>query len=169
MQAYWHEDESMVTSHPAHEFMYEYGCFVAFWSNFELQMEVAIFELSGRPAKDVCKEINPMTAGGKRKILQGLLLRNDKRDLLDALDAVFNVADRNSWLHGHILNPNGDFSLLRRLRIERNGNDLVVKNSDISFETSPFTAFYEAFGDFALQFGLTKGRCNNYIRQLMES
>jgi hypothetical protein len=154
------------TLHPAKTFMYEYGCFAAFWSNFELLMEVAICEATGKSAKDNCKEINPKTAGIKKKILQDHLQSLGRQNVAEALEAVFSVADRNGWLHGHILNPNKDFSLLTRLRIEKNGDDLVVTNTPISFDTSPFQAFYEAYGHFEILSGISKERCNKYISEI---
>jgi hypothetical protein len=152
--------------HPAQKFMYEYGCFAAFWSNFEMLMEVAICDLTGRDAVDNCKLVNTKTAGQKKQILQDLLIAAGRKDAYDSLQAVFDVADRNGWLHGHILNPNGDFSVLTRLRVEKRGEDLVVSNSRVSFDTSPFEAFYEAFRELENQLGLSKERCNDYIRSL---
>lgn len=156
----------MKALHPAQTFMYEYGCFAAFWSNFELMMEVAICDLTGRSAKENCLEINTKTAGQKKKILQDLLQSIGQHEECDALEAVFDVADRNGWLHGHILNPNGDFSVLTRLRIERNGNSFTITNTPISFDTSPFEAFYLVYGQFELKLKLTKDRCDQYIRDL---
>lgn len=152
--------------HPAQKFMYEYGCFVAFWSNFEMLMEVAICDLSERDAADNCRLVNTKTAGQKKQILQNLLIAAGRKDAGDSLQAVFDVADRNGWLHGHILNPNGDFSVLTRLRVEKRGKDLIVSNDRISFDTSPFKAFYEAFGKLEDQLDLSKERCNDYIRSL---
>ena len=31
---------------PAQRFMYEYGCFIVFWGNFEIYMETVIWRLS---------------------------------------------------------------------------------------------------------------------------
>ena len=152
--------------HPAQKFMYEYGCFAAFWSNFEMLMEVAICDLAERDAVDNCKLVNTKTAGQKKQILQNLLIAAGRKDAHDSLQAVFDVADRNGWLHGHILNPNGDFSVLTRLRVEKRGEDVVVSNNRISFDTSPFEVFYRAFGGLEDQLGLSKERCNDYIRSL---
>jgi nicotinamide mononucleotide adenylyltransferase len=92
--------------------MYEYGCFAAFWSNFELAIEVGIWLYSGRAAKENCRLVNPKTAGQKKVMLENLLLDKGLKEANDALQEVFSVADRNGWIHGHILNPNQDFSRL---------------------------------------------------------
>ena len=54
--------------------MYEFGCFAAFWSNFELLMEVAIWKLTGRNARENCTLVNHETAGIKRGLLEELLV-----------------------------------------------------------------------------------------------
>lgn len=152
--------------HPAHRFMYEFGCFTAFWSNFELMMEVGVWLHSGKTPKENCRLVNLKTAGKKKDILMQLLLNKGLTDALNALENVFVVADRNGWIHGHLLNPNGDFSRLARLRVELNGNDIKVENITIDFSISPFKDFYEAFGEFEAKSGISKEKCNEYITLL---
>jgi hypothetical protein len=129
-------------------------------------MEVGIWRLSGKSAKDNCKLVNLKTAGKKKAILAELLLGSGQQEVHDALQEVFSVADRNGWIHGHVLNPNGDFSRLTRLRIEKRGADLIVNNSTISFDLSPFELFYEAYGKFEAKSQISKGMCNEYIDSL---
>ena len=146
--------------------MYEFGCFTAFWSNFELMMEVGIWLHTGRPAKENCKLVNLKTAGVKKNLLKEILLDKQLTEAQDALENVFSVADRNGWVHGHVLNPNGDFSRLTRLRVELNGNDVKVDNTTIDFSVSPFVSFYSAFGEFEAKSGISKEKCNEYIALL---
>lgn len=152
---------------PAQRFMYEFGCFVAFWSNFELLMEVAISDLLNRDAKTNCRVVNPRTAGWKMRELVRLLSDKGRTDVIERLGTVFDIADRNSWIHGHILNPAGDFSRLTRLRIEVEGDDpLHVTNNAIAFDVSPFQEFYAAYAEFQQCTGISVERCDQYIRDL---
>lgn len=151
---------------PAHRFMYEYGCFAAFWSNFELLMEVAIWIHSGRPAKQNAWFVNPLAAGAKKEILEKHLADAGEGETLSALRAVFAVADRNGWIHGHILNPTGDFSVMTKLRIRRKGTALVVDKEQLSVVSSPFSSFYEAFEAFERCVGISKDKCDEYILRL---
>ena len=148
---------------PAQRFMYEYGAFAAFWSNLEILLEVAIWDLSGNDAKLNCRGINPKTAGPKKQILEKLLIEKGMVDAQSALTEVFNVAERNDWLHGHIFNPKGDFSVLTRLRVSIVNKELSVSNTQINFEISPFQAFYTAFSRLQESLKLSEARCNEYI------
>ena len=153
--------------HPAHKFMYEFGCFTAFWSNFELMMEVGIWIHTKRSAKENCKDVNlKKTAGEKKEILKKLLSKKHLMDAYSALEKVFAVADRNGWIHGHVLNPNGDFSRLTRLRVQLDGDNLKVDNTTIDVSVSPFLTFYEAFGEFEAKSGISREKCNEYIALL---
>ena len=63
---------------PAQRFMFEYGCFIAFWGNFEMYMEVVIWCLSNDDPIENCHKINKKTAGTKRKVLCRLLQKGMK-------------------------------------------------------------------------------------------
>ncbi|RZU03141.1 hypothetical protein EV670_1174 [Rivibacter subsaxonicus] len=142
--------------------MYEFGTFVAFWSNFELMVEVGIWLHSGTTAKENCKSINVLKAGRKKERLKKLLDEIGNVDAGNALVEVFDVADRNGWIHGHILNPNGDFSRLTRLRVEVKGPSFYVTNTVV--RTDSFDPFYEAYASFEQKSGITKAQCDEYIR-----
>ncbi len=150
--------------------MYEFGCFIAFWSNFELMLEVAIYEFSDGPAKANCLEWNPQSAGRKKEKLEKLLAHSPEKNKpkLAALKKVFDVAERNDWIHAHILNPNGDFSVLTRFRVEKYRNSLKVSNARIDFNKDLFSDFYDAYGDFEKVFNLPRSRCDAYILELQE-
>jgi hypothetical protein len=149
--------------------MYEFGCFTAFWSNFEIMMEVAIWKLSGKSPKENCSEINTKMAGKKKSELELLLSASGNQKAIDALNEVFNVADRNGWIHGHILNPKGDFSVLTRLRVEKNSNGLAVSNLPINMSISPFESFYSKYQEFQNEINLTVEECDDYIRQIQNA
>jgi hypothetical protein len=143
--------------HPAYKFMYEYGCFTSFWSNFDILMDVAICKLSGQDPKNYCLS-KKMTSGDKKKELEKYL--NDPV-VLSKLQAVFDVAERNDWIHGHILNPNKDFSRLTRLRID--SKNKKVTNEIIDYSGSHFEKFYSAYGEFQAAIAVTDDECNAYI------
>lgn len=153
----------------AKDFMYEYGCFTSFFSNFEIMMEVAIWKLEGTAAKANCITINKMTAGQKKRKLESLLQKNNMVKEIDALNKVFDSVDRNGWIHGCVLNPKGDFSILTKLRVVINGSSISVSNDQIDFDNSPFDAFYNAFGEFEEALKLSKIECNDYLKKIQES
>ena len=157
---------------PAQRFMYEYGCFVTFWGNFEMLMEVVIWKLSGRNAIDNCHKINKnkKTAGLKRDELRRLLKSAGQQDVIDALDRVFKKAERNDWIHGVILNPDGNFSRFTRFRVHYNKNTFAVKNCPVNLTKSPFDKFYQVCDDFEKiverTFGISRSVYNDYIIEL---
>lgn len=157
---------------PAQRFMYEYGCFIAFWGNFEMYMEVVIWHLTNDDPIENCRKINPMTAKPKRKALCRLLREKDRQDVIDALDQVFDVAERNDWIHGTILNPDGNFSRFTRFRVYPNKDLILVKNSILDLDISQFDEFYQAYGKFEnvieSTFGVSVSVCNDYIKKLQE-
>ena len=156
--------------HPAQRFMYEFGCFVTFWGNFEMYMEVVIWRLSNDNPIENCRKINKKTAGGKCKVLRGLLQNAGKQDVIDALDQVFDVAERNDWIHGGILNPDGDFCRLTLFRVHHNKNTIVVKNCPVDLSKSPFDEFYQVCTDFEKivesTFAISRSDGDDYIKKL---
>ena len=152
--------------HPSQRFLYEYGCFMTFWSNFELTMEVAIHKYLENDPKENCRRINKLTAGIKKNRLKEILDGKSEIEKLEALNNVFEVAERNDWIHGHILNPNGDFSTFTRLRVKFTSAEIQVTNNKINFVDSPFDEFYTAYENFMQKIELTKEQCDVYITDI---
>ncbi len=147
---------------PAQRFMYEYGCFVAFWGNFALMLEVAICNATGDAPRDNCLKLAGKTAGQKKLVLQSLVASTDLQKS-NALTHVFDVAERNNWVHGVVLNPVGDFSALTLLRIKKDNLRLTVSNTPIAIDASAFDEFYPAFQSFGDAFEITTTDCDKYI------
>jgi len=146
--------------HPAQKFMYEYGCFTSFWSNFDILMDVAICKFSGQDPRTYCL-LRSRTSGNKKTELEKYVTDSN---ILDKLQAVFDAAERNDWVHGHILNPNGDFSVLTRLRVDTKAG--TITNTPVDFISSPFQNFYDAFGEFQEAIGITSDEANEYIKKI---
>ena len=125
----------------AQRFMYEYGCFVSFWGNFDLLMEALICRFEAANPIANCQEVNQLTSGRKRDRLHPLLNKNIPEAAL-ALGRVFDVAERNDWVHGVVLNPCGDFSTLTRFRVKK--KPFKVENTPIDLGSSQFAEFYDA-------------------------
>ena len=157
---------------PAQRFMFEYGCFVSFWGNFEMYMEVVIWHLTNDDPIENCHKINKKTAGIKRKVLCRLLHKAGEQDVIDALDQVFDVAERNDWIHGTILNPDGDFSRLTRFRVYHDKDPILVENSILDLGISRFDEFYPAYAKFEnvikSTLGVSVSVCDDYIKKLQE-
>ena len=138
-----------------------------------MYMEVVIWHLSNDNPIENCRKINIKTAGGKRKILSCLFRNAGKQDVISALDRVFDVAERNDWIHGHILNPNGDFSRLTRFRVHHDKDPILVENTPMDLDISPFDEFYEAYKEFESivesTLGVSVSVCNDYIIKLQQS
>lgn len=145
---------------PAQKFMYEYGCFTSFWSSLDILLDVAICKFSGQDPKTYCLS-RSLTSGQKKVELEKYIA---DPIILGKLQVVFDTAERNDWMHGHILNPNGDFSKLTRLRI--NTKSGAVTNETINFSVSPFEGFYKAFEEFRSVIGITVAECNDYIEKI---
>ena len=150
--------------------MYEYGCFISFWGNFDLMMEALIGHLRNTDAVTNCREINKLTSGRKHKRLIQLL-KDVAPEAVTALERVFEVAERNDWVHGVVLNPCGDFSLLTRFRVH--SNPFTVENTPIDFNSSPFQEFYEAYQRFERALDCALGvktivLCNEYLRAVQQ-
>ena len=129
---------------PAQRFMYEYGCFIAFWGNFEMMMEGLIWHLRCTSPITNCREINGLPTAVKRQKLT-TLLKNRSPEAVTALDRVFDVAERNDWIHGVVLNPRGDFAVLTRFRVHR--SPFKVSNTRIDMNES-FDEFHDAYRVF---------------------
>ncbi len=128
-------------------------------------MEAIIWNLRGTDPITDCREINKLASGRKRQRLTPLLM-DESPEAVTALNRVFDVAERNDWVHGVVLNPRGDFSVLRRFRVHR--DPLKVENTPIDFDR-PFEKFYEAYEQFgqAVDCALgidTRAMCNEYLR-----
>ena len=162
---------------PVQRFMYEYGCFMTFWGNFELYMETAIWHLRKKVCGEQisrlsnCREINTKMAGCKRNRLNELLKCTGRQDAIDAVNAVFDVADRNGWVHGHILNPNYTFERFTKFRvIKKKGQTAQVENKPVKLDPDSFASFYTAYLDFenmvTSAFGIGVNECNDYITKV---
>jgi hypothetical protein len=149
---------------PAHKFLYEYGCFTTFWSSFDLMMDIAICKLKSQQPKAYCLSGKYKASGDKKRELETLLIALNDTNSLQKLQAVFDAAERNDWIHGHILNPHGDFTKLTRLRIDTKNKKIT--NLTIDLTSNPFEQFYAAYAEFESAICITKSECDQYITQL---
>lgn len=169
---------------PARRFLYEYGCFLLFWGNFEFVLEVVCL-LVDKPDVDSwtkeevranCHNINGKTAGVKKAELLKRICKSqlDYRVLQEALENVFQVAERNDWIHCTILNPLGDFSVLTRLRVTPDPFHVEIKEIVSESAITNFEWFYPAYAEFGDAILSTFGRDlkevgSYYIGKLQDS
>jgi hypothetical protein len=149
-------------------FMYDYGCFLVFWGSFELMLEVAIGARTGRLPKQNAHALARKMAGEKKGLLLELLEKEKNAEGISALNEVFDIAERNFWVHGTVLNPKGDFSVLTLLRVEKKEKTLHVSNTPIELLNPPFKRFYKAFERFEVAVGQSEATCNAYIIALQQ-
>lgn len=121
-------------------------------------MEVAIYALTGRDPKTNSQAANGLNAGDKKGVLVKLLTAKGETAKIAAVNKVFDVSDRNGWVHGHILNPGGDFQQMTRLRIEIDKRTKTIKtvtNSPIDYVRPPFQDFYDAYEECMRALGVS--------------
>ncbi len=144
--------EEFLQSQSIQKFMTQYGMFVTCWSNFEVYLEVLYLRFKELdcskkiPYLDTCREINVLDFRGKFTMLTDLLRKLGKQDIIDAVDKVVDVANRNTWIHSHVISPDENFKSLTRFRVDRKTKRVQVEPIDI--DESPFKMFYEAYGEF---------------------
>ena len=137
--------------------MYEYGCFVSFWGNFEMVIEALICHFNKTKPVTNCREVNKLPTGKKHNRLKKIL-RCKSPAAVTALNRVVDVAERNDWVHGVVLNPRGDFSKLTRFRAHHKESPFRVDNTPIDLSDSPFKEFYEAYEQFEQTLNSALGR-----------
>ena len=155
---------------PPQRFMFEYGMFISFWGHFDLMMETAICHLAQSDPIENCKSINRLTSGEKRRRLTPLLTVVSP-DAVQVLDQVFDIAERNDWIHGVVLNPRKDFSTLTRFRVH--SNPFSVENVPIDLSSNPFAQFYDAYEHFEEALERTFkvniiDMCNSYVSAILK-
>ncbi|MDE2984761.1 MAG: hypothetical protein OXU69_08645, partial [Gemmatimonadota bacterium] len=133
-------------------------------------VEALIWHLGSTDPITNCQGINKLPSGAKHKRLTELL-KDLSPEAVGALRHVFDMAERNDWVHGVVLNPRGDFSVLTRFRVHR--SPFSVENIPIDFTASPFQEFYEAYRRFEKTvdsvLGIdTKAMCNEYLRAVQQ-
>ena len=144
--------EEFLQSQSIQQFMTQYGMFLTCWGNFEVYLEVLYsrfkeLDCSKKiPYLDTCREINVLDFRGKCTMLTDLLRKLGKQDIIDAVNKVVDVANRNTWIHSHVISPDENFKSLTRFRVDRNTK--LVQVEPIDFDESPFEMFYEAYGEF---------------------
>ena len=155
------------------KFMVEYGGFLISWGNFELRIEVLIWHLKKVKENlspiDNCAKINVLSGYHKCETLKSLLQEPSHQDVRDALEKAYNIADRNGWIHGHIMHAGDNLEQVARFRYVNNeGLDFKILSPD----PSPFYEFNHAVTEFEKviesSFGITVSTINAYMRSAIQ-
>ncbi len=141
---------------PLDVFTYEYGRFLMAWGHFEIRSECLIWYLRKRVLREAisalrnCREINPLPMKAKRKKLRNLLLRAEQPDVLKVVERMYENADRNGWVHGHIMLDDGNSKNVTRFRLDMVGHLHYTRVVPPSIEghTLPFDQFHEDLKEF---------------------
>ena len=158
---------------PTQRFIFEYGRFIILWNDFDLLLEVLIWHLRTEVFDErtsystFYREVNSMRMWEKRSEVVHLLRRANKQDIIQSVNKVYDVADRNGWVHGVIVSieqliPNG---LLRfnPKNDERRHPDIT----NVKLDALPFEKFSEALGQFENlvreEFEITAQTCFSYL------
>jgi hypothetical protein len=140
--------------------MYEYGCFLSFWSSFETMVEIAIAERSGMTDATAHIVLSSLNFSAKSEILCALLKRSGEERQRAALSKVASAVKRNDLVHGTVLNPKGDFSEMRLLtrRVKRG-----YRSKNTLLDPNSFAPFYKALCEFEEALSISKERGNAYL------
>ena len=116
--------EEFLQSQSIQQFMTQLGMFVTCWGNFEVYLEVIYWHFKSQdlgermPVIECCREFNAtISFPEKCQKLCSLLNKQEEQEIIDAINRVIDVADRNSWIHGHVINPDEQFACLTRFRV----------------------------------------------------
>jgi hypothetical protein len=154
-------------------FIFEYGRFILLWNDFDLLLEVLIWHLRTKVFNEmtrystIYREVNSMRMREKRSEVIHSLRRANKQDVIQALNKVYDVADRNGWVHGVIirigqLTPNG----LLRFN-PKNDERRLPHITNVKLDTLPFEEFREALNEFEKlvmeEFEITGNTCFEYL------
>ena len=163
--------EEFLQSQSIQKFINQYGMFVMCWGNFEVYMEFLYWFFKGRDCRaeinplECCREFNVENTGKKCDMLTRLLKKLGRQDIIDALDKVINVADRNGWIHGHVIIPDKYFEHLTHFRADRESGEVRVER--IAPDEAVFERFYEAYDEFEEMilgsYGISWEYCSMYL------
>lgn len=142
---------------PYQKFIFEYGFFLLTWNRFEYLVEALIWYLEtkvlgkDKSALDYYRETRTMESWRKRSRVEHLLRYTKQRDVYDAVVKIYEVADRNGWVHDLILalrwssDRSGDDVHIARLTAEKGREGISGKPVDLN---SPFKVLHDAVKEF---------------------
>ena len=166
-------DKGLDKLSPIQRFIFEYGRFLLRWNDFDLLVEVLIWYLRTKVFNErtsystIYREVNSMQMRAKRSEVIHWLRRANKQDVIHAVNKVYNVANRNGWVHGVVididqLTPNA----LLRFNPE-NDERRQPHVSTVKLDTLPFEEFSEALDEFwklvQEEFEITANTCFGYL------
>ncbi len=142
-------------------FIYEYGRFILEWNALEFYIEALVWYIrskrlhQGVSCTQNFREINKLSPSKKRGTLMDYLKRIRERDVLTALNEVFDVAERNNWIHALVFpikeKEGGEYEDDTWLwyRLDNAGDRPKLLQLTESYGGgSPFVEFYEAWNKF---------------------
>ena len=168
------ESISQAESGTFRKFMMELGGFLIDWGYFEMQIEVLIWHLTKKEENNLsplanCRKINILTGHSKCRILKQLLRKTSHQDVLDALEKAYNIADRNDWIHGHIMEAGHNFEQIARFRYVK---DEGLDYKPLSLDMYPFYEFNDVVTEFGKMiekaFGITVSTIDDYMRSAIQ-
>ena len=142
-------------------FIYEYGRFILEWNSFEFYVEALIWYVRAKrlhyelSCTQNFREINHLPPNAKRGTLIDYLRRINEKDVLDAVNNVYDVAERNKWIHGFVLqimDKEGDehndatWRLFRLNKVNNRPKLIHITESDPDGDV--FVDFHEAWTRF---------------------
>ncbi len=159
---------------PLQQFIFDYGLFLIEWNDFDILLEALIYHLRTKILNERIsysrnyRDVNSMQVREKRSELKYLLRYAKRHDVIEAIEKVYDVAERNEWVHGKIL-----YFQLSSLA------DAVIRfNPDkperrfpqavtVPLDSLPFAEFREAYNEcwtvISQVFDFDGNTCVNYL------
>ena len=131
-------------------FFLSYGSFLTLWNMFELRMEFLIWHIRSEVCNEKiyplenCLQVNPLKTDRRMNNLRELLKKAKQDDVLNALEEVCAIAERDDWIHGHIIRRKGSNpEKLARFKVVYN-----KEQKNMRAECKFFDDFKSPFGEF---------------------
>ena len=140
-------------------FIYEYGRFILTWNFFEFYVEALVWYFRTKYLHEDListqnfREINHLSTTRKRYTCMSYLKRSRRKDVIAALEKVYDVAERNKWVHGMVIpdryvDEDGEKRVtLYRFNMVNNRPQTVIL-AEANVFGSPFEEFHEAWTSF---------------------
>ena len=139
---------------PLQKFIFDYGLFLLEWNDFDILLEVLIYHLRTKVLNERIslsrnyRDVNSMQVREKRSELKYLLQYAKRHDVMEAIEKVYDVADRNEWVHGKMLYFQLPSLADRVIRFNPEQPDRrYAKTVNVSLDSIPFTDFREAYDE----------------------
>jgi len=98
---------------PVDRFTYDFGRFVLDWNSFQFYIDALVWHIRTEflNEKISCynnfREMRQLQSWEKRKVFLSYLRRIGRQEVMKAAKEVYEIAERNEWIHGVVIHFTG--------------------------------------------------------------